>query len=310
MDNVSGDDAGGRLDASAPGQDPDGGNYPSGDGDGDSDAQVPDAPTTGPFPPVTDFTKAGPYATTTMPNVGPNNNFTIYLPTELAPNGAKNPIVSWMNGGGTTHSFYTLLPHLASHGFVVLASNTIPSIGAEVDLGKELTASIDWAIAENERSGSTFFGKLDTKNIAASGYSMGSLATFTMAADPRLTTTLHISGGNMAPDRITNLRAPAAFICGTPGDASCNILSGDCDIAAANCDVDFEAATTPIFYANFAGGHLGILGAPHGERIAAMSAAWLRYQLMGDTTLRAAFVGSSCTYCTDSNWKVQQKNLR
>ena len=68
------------------------------------------------------------------------------------------------------------------------------------------------------------------------GYSMGSLATFTIANDPRLTTTVHISGGNMVPERVNNLHAPAAFFCGIPGDASCNILSTDCDIAAANCD--------------------------------------------------------------------------
>jgi len=267
------------------------------------------APSTGPFPVVTDFAAMGPFATEIMENVGPMNNYTVYRPAEPAPGGAKSPIVGWMSGGGTAPALYTLLPHLASHGFVVVAANTIPGIGTEQALGQEILAGIDWALGENGRSGSELFDKLDASKIASAGYSMGSLATFTIASDPRLITTVHISGGNMAPERVKNLRAPAAFICGTPGDSSCNILSSSCDIAAANCDTDFAGATTPVFYANFPAGHLGILSAPTDSRIAAMVAAWLRYQLMADTTLSAKFVGPGCTYCSDSNWKVQQKNL-
>jgi hypothetical protein len=142
------------------------------------------------------------------------------------------------------------------------------------------------------------------------GYSMGSLATFTIANDPRLTTTVHISGGNMAPERIMNLHAPAAFLCGIPGDDSCNILSGDCDIAAANCDTDFNNATTPVFYANFAGGHLGILTPPLQDQIGTEATAWLRWQLMGDSTIKSRFVGADCGVCKDMNWKVKQKDLQ
>jgi hypothetical protein len=274
-----------------------------------SDAQAPVEPTTGPFPPVSDFTVAGPYTSKTLVNVGPNNAYTVYLPTELAPGGAKNPIVGWMSGGGTSHTGYVLLPHLATHGFVVVASNSIPGIGAEVTLGQEIIAGIDWAIAENSRAGSEMEGKLDTTMLASMGYSMGSLATFTIADDPRLITTVHISGGNMAPERVQNLHAPAAFICGVAGDASCNILSTTCDIAGGNCAMDFANATTPVFYAVFESGHLGILSQPFATRINAMTTAWLRFRLMGDTTLRDDFVGADCTYCADANWDVQQKNL-
>jgi hypothetical protein len=192
---------------------------------------------------------------------------------------------------------------------VVVASNSIPGIGAEAMLGQEIIAGIDWALAENERMGSELFEKLDETKIASMGYSMGSLATFMIASDPRLTTTVHISGGNMAPERVNNLHAPAAFICGTPGDASCNILATNCDIAAANCDMDFANAQTPVFYANFSGGHLGILTAPLSDAIGEMATAWLRYKLMSDRTLEARFVGPQCTYCMDSAWKVQQKML-
>jgi hypothetical protein len=262
------------------------------------------------FPMVSDFGMDGPFKAMTLENAGPNMGYTIYYPDSLAPNGAKNPIVAWMSGGGTNPTLYPLLPLLATHGFVVVASNTVPGIGDEENLGKEMLAGIDWAIAENGRDGSPFAGKLDVTKIAATGYSMGSLATFTIASDPRLSTTVHISGGNMAPERINNLRAPAAFFCGIPGDDTCNILSNDCDIAAANCDTDFNGAKTSVFYGNFAGGHLGILTAPLQGQIQTEVVAWLRWQLLGDGEIKGRFVGEQCGVCKDSNWKVKQKNLK
>lgn len=265
----------------------------------------------GSLPPVKDLAQAGPYGSAVLMNVGPSNNYAVYMPMMPLPGGVRSPLVGWVSGGATTHDWYTLLPHLASHGFTVITSNTSPSIGAEVELGREMIAGIDWVSAESARQGSQLFGKVDVTKIAASGYSMGSLATFTIAADPRLTTTVHISGGNMGADALRNLRAPAAFICGTP-DPNCtplDILSDSCDIAAANCDTDFAAATTSVFYANFPGGHLGVMTTPHQERIAAMVVAWLRLHLTGDTSQKRLFVGSACGYCSDTNWKVQQKKL-
>jgi dienelactone hydrolase len=273
-----------------------------------SAAKNEDPASTGTFPPVTDFMAHGPFEAVTVDGTGPNNNYTVYHPKDLAPSGAKNPIVGWMSGGGTNPALYPLLPLLATHGFVVVASNTVPGIGEEANLGKEIIAGIDWAIAENAREGSTFFQKLDTTMLASMGYSMGSLATFQIAADPRLVTTVHISGGNMAPEPINNLHAPAAFLCGIPGDDTCNILDTTCDIAAANCDKDFAAAKAPVFYANFEGGHLGILTPPLQEQIQAEAVAWLRWQLMGDNTIRARFVGDQCGVCQDTRWKTQQKN--
>lgn len=294
------DAAGAAPDAAAPAPDAAGGEGGPGSG-----------PTVSPFPPVSDFARPGPFTTTIQMNVGPSSNYAVYMPEGAPPAGAQFPLVGWVSGGATTHDWYELLPHLASHGFVVVTSNSIPGIGAEADLGREMMAGIDWALAENARQGAPLFGKLAATKIAASGYSMGSLATFTIANDPRLVTTVHISGGNMAPEPIRNLRAPAAFICGTP-DPNCtplDILSETCDIAAANCDLDFMAATTPVFYANFPGGHLGVMTSPHMERINGMMTAWLRRYLMDDAALSALFDGPDCTYCKDSNWKVQQKNL-
>jgi hypothetical protein len=252
------------------------------------------------FPPAADLGKNGPYTAMTVRNTGPGGTYTIFRPSELAPGGAKNPIVGWMSGGGTMPSAYPMLPHLATHGFVVVASNTAPAIGTEVELGKEIIAGIDWVLAENAKADSAYFEKLDAGKIASMGYSMGALATTTIAGDPRLTTTVHISGGNMVTDRIKMLHAPAAFICGASG----------VDIAGAGCATDFDAATVPVFYGVFNGGdHLGTLTQPYSDRIKLVVTGWLRWQLMRDASLMPMFVGDQCTVCKDTNWTVKQKNL-
>jgi dienelactone hydrolase len=253
------------------------------------------------FPSVSDLEGDGPYAAMTVEDSGPNANYTIYRPAELAPGGAKHPIIGWMSGGGSTPSQYELLPHLATHGFVVVASQTAPSFGGEVALGEEIIAGIDWMLAENGTTDSPYFGKLDETKIASMGFSMGALATTAIADDPRLTTTVHISGGNMQTDRVELLHAPAAFICGASG----------ADIAGANCATDFEAATTPVFYGVFEGGdHLGVRTAPYSDRIRLVVTGWLRWQLMQDASLASMFVGDMCTVCQDPNWTVKQKGLQ
>ena len=237
----------------------------------------------------------------TVMNTGPGGTYTIYRPAELAPGGAKNPIVGWMSGGGSTPSQYTLLPHLATHGFVVVASNTAPGVGTEAKLGMEIIAGIDWILAEAAKSDSPYRDKLDSSKIASMGYSMGALATTMIGGDPRLTTTIHISGGNMVTERIKMLHAPAAFLCGASG----------VDIAGAGCATDFEVATVPVFYGVFNGGdHLAVRTQPYAERIRMVVTAWLRWQLMGDATLAPLFVGDQCTLCKDANWTVKQKNLK
>jgi dienelactone hydrolase len=249
---------------------------------------------------VADLNKDGPYMSMTVQNTGPNNKYTIYRPQTLAPDGAKNPFVAWISGGGSSPSQYPLLPHLATHGFIVIASNTVPDVGQQQALGKEMVAAVDWMLAEIERSGSDYAGKVDGTKVAAMGYSMGGLAATSAGADPRWTTTVHISGGS-GDGSVKNLHAPAAMLCGASG----------VDIAGANCATDFDQATTPVFYGVFNGGdHLGVRTAPYSDRISTVITGWLRWQLMGDATLKTLFVGDACTVCKDTNWTVKQKNLQ
>jgi hypothetical protein len=257
-------------------------------------------PETGTFPPVTDLLAAGPFQPVTVTSSGPGNSYTVYHPAELAPGGVLNPFLTWGNGIMTTPDAYTLLPHLASHGFVVIASN---STNVTAD---DLRAGLYWLFAENERQDSVFYHKLDTSKVASMGYSLGSDCTFKIADDPRLTTTVHISGGAFDKAETARLRNPAAFFYGDEGGDG--YITGD--VAHANCDSDFEVATVPVFYGVFnGGGHLGIMMSPYMELIREAVTGWLRWKLMADRTRSAMFVGSGCELCTDPGWTVQQKNL-
>jgi len=243
------------------------------------------------FPPVSDLKAAGPYTPVTIENTGPGGGYTVFHPQQLAPDGLKNPIATWGNGATTVPALFVLLPHLASHGFVIVASNNA------FVTGEELRSGIDWLFDQNEDPSSAFHQKLDTENVASFGYSLGSLGTFEIADDPRLTTTVHISGGAMDKAVVPNLKNPAAFFCGDPSD-----------IANANCESDFELAAVPVFYGVFPGDHLGILGA-FAEPINEVVTGWFRWRLMHDDSLESMFVGPDCTVCKDSGWAVKQKDF-
>ena len=243
--------------------------------------------------PMADIGADGPFMQMTVKNTGPSNGYQLSFPVDLGRDGLKHPIVTWGNGSGSTPDQYTLLQRMATHGFVVIASNS-SSVNASL-----LKGGIDWLIMENGRDGSMFKDKLDPDQVAAMGFSLGSLATFEAATDERIKTMIHISGGSMNKSVVANLRGPAAFYCGTSSD-----------IAFNGCEGDFEISEVPTIYANFPGDHLGVRNAATAPMIAKATVGWLRWRLMGDKMLDAMFVGPDCTLCKDSMWdKVQQKML-
>ena len=149
-------------------------------------------PAAGPgFPAITDAWAKGPFEVATGSRAGPAKNANLVYPRDLGKGGLKHPIVIFDNGAGQTGtSIYTsITQHLASHGFAVYHAYE------STDDGKEILEGLDWMIAENARAGGMFFDKLDVSKTAAMGHSRGSIATFAVAADPRLTTTIHLSGG-------------------------------------------------------------------------------------------------------------------
>ncbi|HEX3139839.1 MAG TPA: hypothetical protein VHQ87_07280 [Rhizobacter sp.] len=243
-------------------------------------------PTGGTLPPVSSVDADGPFATTVTQNTGSSRNGWVVFPTNLGANGLKHPLFIWGPGAGTGPAEYEFhLRRLASHGFVVFSETSSNS-------GSEMTAAITWLIAENSRAASPYYQKLDTTKIAAGGHSRGSVATFAIASDARLTTTLHISGGSFDGNGPNSLRKPAAYICG-----------GSDTLALPNCERDYTNTRVPVFFTTMASvDHIQAAR----EGLPAIT-AWLRWQLGGETFRSDNFLATNCAFCT-GKWSSKSKN--
>jgi len=245
-----------------------------------------DPPPVGSLPPVNSVDADGPFATTVTQSTGSSRNGWVVRPTNLGASGLKHPIFIWGPGAGTGPAEYEFhLRRLASHGFVVYSQTSSNS-------GSEMTAAITWLIAENSRSASPYYQKLDTARIAAGGHSRGSIASFAIAGDSRLTTTIHVSGGSFDGNGSNNLRKPAAYLCG----------GGD-SLALPNCDRDYTNTDVPVFYSVV--GNASHTQAAR-EALPAIT-AWLRWHIGGESFRRDNFLARNCAFCT-GKWVSKSKN--
>jgi hypothetical protein len=241
----------------------------------------------GTLPAVNSVETDGPFAVTIDTNTGPNSNAWIVRPSSLGSNGLnKHPIFLWGPGAGSDASWYeTILRRIASHGFVVYSEESTGD-------GTEMTAAMDWLIAQDSNSGSTYYQKLNTKKIAAGGHSMGSLTSFGCADDPRLTTTIHVAGGSLDGTGPSKLRNPAAYMVGL-----------DDTLSLSNTRRDYENTTVPVWLGEMTGVEHG--GAPQQALPAVI--AWLRWYLGGETSRKDMFMGSNGDF-TRGIWQAKYKN--
>ena len=87
-------------------------------------------------------------------------------------------------------------------------------------MASDLTTAIDWALAENKRAGSPYFGKIDARKVAVSGFSCGGLQAMTAAKDPRVAAVVlqntgilnegpsALPGMDLKKDALLNLHTP------------------------------------------------------------------------------------------------------
>jgi len=186
--------------------------------------------------------------------------------------------------------FEELLTHLASHGFIVIASNW-----RWVASGEEMLHGIDFILSENKNSASPLFGKIDTAKLGASGHSQGSMATVVVGADKRIVTTVPIEGA-MASD-VGALKGPTFLIAG----------ERDMIVDPASVEMAFGSAKVPaVFGLSLGQDHLmpGLDPSP----ILKAVTAWFKVQLTDDQSARDLFYGT-CGLCSDATWKVQRKNF-
>jgi hypothetical protein len=162
--------------------------------------------------PTANPTAAGPFKVFAQKKVGPfagalpdpiygdeQQQFNIYRPENIKDSGYCHPVLVWANGFKDNpeenppkciinHSdqwcgqYSPILKHLASHGFVVIASlstttgsgNPLPTI-----------VGLDWLLQQAEDPASDYYHRLDTSKIGAYGHSMGGMSTCKSASEPR-----------------------------------------------------------------------------------------------------------------------------
>jgi dienelactone hydrolase len=170
-----------------------------------------------------------------------------------------------------------------------------------------LDNGIKWAIAENKRPGSKFFGKLDTANIAVMGTSCGGGVTGTFAGDPRVKTLgVWNSGFGTNAELRAKLKQPLLNITGDPRY----------DIAYWGGIKGFEAlrdnnVKTPVFYGwrvNMV--HMGTYRQTNGGEMAPLAEAWLDWRLKGDQTAAKWFTGAKCGLCTNTHYHIDRLNIK
>jgi hypothetical protein len=220
--------------------------------------------------------------------------YSLYRPATLE-EGKKYPLITWGNGTcAKPEGYATLLRHVASHGFFVIAANS-----RQVGQNSPMTKALDWAAAANVDPSSPYFGKIDLDKIGAMGHSQGGIATIAAARDSRVKTVIIWNGGTSASK---------PFLA----------VSGDRDIAGSLSSYKSATRSAPagayLWYKMIPGdgaadGHLTLMVEP--ERVVGAAAAWFRYMLQADATSQPWFVGMTCKLCTTpASYEFGQNGLK
>jgi hypothetical protein len=217
------------------------------------------------------------------------NLFTIFRPACMK-KGEKYPVVTWANGTcGETHGYSGLLSNLASHGFVVIASNsTWTGTTTTADGTPVQVSAINYAEALNADMNSPLYQRLDMSKVGAMGHSQGAAATGPTAADPRV-------------------KAVIFWNTGTSNDKPFLNISGDEDVGGGSAPAlksSTDGASKPGAWVYFHKilatggnntGHLVLMEQP--ERVTDLNVAWWKWQLKDDQEAKKMFVGSDCGLC-------------
>jgi hypothetical protein len=263
-----------------------------------------------------DYAKPGPYSVKRLMNQGigtitdgsgavlplDNSNdpsaFTLYFP-ENAKSGERFPLLTFGSGTFASPTLYdALIGHVVSHGFIVIATNT-SNTGTAV----EMLQAVEWALAQNDQSSSPIFGKVAGDHIGAFGHSQGGAGTMVAGADSRIDAIAPLSAAPLSGEELA-IQCPAFYV------------TTENDVAPYDAIAQAYGGTpTPSVFGETNGGdhdeYTDIADDPQvpslvsndGLRMRAAIAAWFEWQLKAKAELRPLFVGQSCGFCVDPNWK-------
>jgi hypothetical protein len=278
---------------------------------------IADTPGTGPYTPLKEIDPGLP-------------DQVVYRPANLDQLGDSKLGVYAFGNGGCSNDGASARLHLlnvASHGYLAIAPGGIYNGPGKTDAPPrpedtnienyaptspaQLTAAIDWALSENSRRGSRYYGRIDPEAIAISGFSCGGMQALTIAADPRVATVVIMNSGlfvegetRMAgmvgtKDLIRDLHTPTLYVLGGPED-----------IAYANGIDDYEHIDhVPVAVASIDKGHGGTYWEPNGGVAAEVVIDWLDWQLRGSAEASREFLGADCGLCADPAWTFMSKGL-
>ncbi len=248
----------------------------------------------------------------------------VYRPADLSTLGqTKLGVYVFGNGSCTddaAHSRFHAL-EVASHGYLTIVPGQIytgvDAIPRPTETGSpptspdQLIAAIDWALAENSRPGSPYFGLIDLEAIAVSGYSCGGIQALISAKDPRVSTVVIMNSGLIIGRQTTmtgstidkgileELHTPVIYI-----------LGGETDIAYENGMDDYARINhVPAAVANINKGHGGTYWEPNGGQAAQVAVNWLEWQLRDNEHAAQMFMGEHCGLCQDRDWGFEKKGF-
>lgn len=256
----------------------------------------------------------------------------IYRPENLKGLGGKKlGVYVWGNGACTDDaaSVRNHLMEIASHGYIVLAPGFV---GADLERVRAATAAepgkpaglagttiddlrngLDWALAQNGKSGSKYRGLIDPNAVAASGFSCGGIQALELATSDKRVKAIIVNNSGLMPDEqpallpqmelpkaaLDSLRTPVLYVMGGPTD-----------IAWANGRDDFERiGKVPAVMVSLPVGHGGTYHDPHGGAAASLNIDWLEWQLRGDKSAARTFMGDNCRVCGVPGWSIERKGF-
>lgn len=205
----------------------------------------------------TSYAASGPYEVAVGRVEAPGGQrYDVFRPASYAAVPFRSPIITWGNGTKATPDDYrTLLGHLASWGFTVIAS-TQPDTGS----GREILEGARLLVRADRRPDSPFVGHLDTGEIAAVGHSQGATGAVRAA----------VSGGRLISTVVTfslpwNGEGPLGSKWATAGSLGWSAPNPDCR-TARDCWPDPAALRQPTFLVSTRGPIDAIVANPAVER--------------------------------------------